>query len=268
MAATQNEPANSPDASSSVDTKQTLNDSTTKPEIAKVDSAAQPAPEAVSKEEIKFSAGLFWALQLPTYSSSDYFTGPNAKAQYYRILLPGIYLRAEVDRSAFTVEANPFFTNLMPDKTYLTNSSSTNLGDTVIISKETRTMRKSFGFAAAISYDYNLRNQWWVGGGFQWQLLRDGVAKIDGEEERRATNGSGKVTRTYSETIAMTENDWQYFRKTYLGLNGHILYKSARWQTGLRVSYPITPLSKNGGPQFPLRSEVFFRLPVFKFGYK
>jgi cbb3-type cytochrome oxidase subunit 3 len=227
--------------------------------IAKAAPAAEPPPV----EDISFTGGLYWSVQMPTYSRSNYFAGPDGRAQMYRILLPGIFVRVQSNKSAFVLDFNPFYTNLVPQSNFLTTKNTTVILDTTVITTENKSLRKTFGVASSISYEHNIRNQWWVGGGLQWFILNKGLAKMDVEEERVASNG-GKLTSSYTRNYTIPQSEWAYFEKSYLGINGSIFYAGRRFQSGIRLTFPMAPLAKKDGPEYPLRSEFIFRYGIYQ----
>lgn len=210
-----------------------------------------------------FSGGLQWTVQLPTYSSGDYFTGSSAQSQFYRVFIPGIWLRAKVDKSAIVAEVHPFYSNLVPAKVFETNVTSNNITDTVVITTENKLLRKTFGISAGLEYQYNIRSNWWIGGGIQGYFLNNAVARSDVQEERRALNGSGKTVTNYSSTYKIPREEWTRFNKTNAAISGHILYNAKKWEAGLRFALPVTSLSVQKGPKYPFRSEFLFRWPIY-----
>lgn len=210
-----------------------------------------------------FSGGLQWTIQLPTYSTGDYFTGSSARNQAYRVFIPGIWMRAKVERSAIVAEINPFFSNLVPSKTFKTSVSSSNLPDSVVITTENKSLRKTFGISTGFEYQYNVRTQWWIGGGVQGYFLTNAVALAERSEERRALNGSGSVFHQSSDTYKIPRNEWSSFSKTHFALSGQLFYLAPKWQAGLRFALPVTSLSKQSGPKYPLRTEFLFRWTLY-----
>jgi hypothetical protein len=217
----------------------------------------------IKPDELEISFGLQWNLQVPNASPAYYFSGPDAGSQPYRVLLPGAWINLRADRSLFSAEINPFFSQLVPAKSYGTFTSSENINDTIVIVTEQRTLHKLFGVSAGLGFSRQTWGKWWMGGGLQGSWWSKGVASTEGLEEKTAIGTVNKITRTYDNDHALPESDWSYFSKSQLSISAHIFHRSPKWHGGLRFSLPITPLAKSHGPKNPLRMEFVFGVRAY-----
>src|SRR6185503_3624021 len=107
------------------------------------------------KAKSALSAGLQWNLQLPVSGVDNYFKGSTASSQPYRMLLPGAWISIRSTKHILRAEVNPFFDNLLPNKSYGSFINSKNIPDTVITTTEIKSLRKTFGVALTADYDHN-----------------------------------------------------------------------------------------------------------------
>lgn len=240
-----------------------------KAEMAKTPKTPDSLPATTNTEkngqenkDLIVTAGLQWNLQLPSSGPSQYFTGPNLSFQPYRNLIPGAWLRVQVERSAIIADFSPFYATLVGSSTHFTQFESVRAGDTIVNTTEVRSMRKNFGVGAGIGYEYQLLPQWWLGIGFHSYWWNKAIGKASGLEERIPLNGSGKIIRNYERNYIIPSNEFQYFRKSQQNLSFTALYTSNRWQGGLRAGFTFSSLAKRDGPRNLTRLDFLFRLPL------
>lgn len=231
----------------------------------KPDSVSKPANVDKTGEEHKeliLTAGIQWNLQLPSSGPSQYFTGPDLSFQPYRNLIPGAWIRVQVERSAVVADVSPLYSTLVAEKTHYTFFESVSTGDTIVNTTEQRSMRKNFGLGAGIGYEYQLLPQWWIGVGFHSYWWSKAIGKAKGMEEKIPINGSGKIIRNYERNYIIPSDEFQYFRKSQQNLSFTALYTSNRWQGGLRAGFTFSSLAKRDGPRNLTRMDFLFRLPL------
>lgn len=216
-------------------------------------------PKKGEKEKYILTGGLQWSLQLPLYNSGSYFTGSNTNTQLYRIILPGAWIAVQADRFSVTAEANPFFNNLLPSKPFGRFSAASIFPDTIVLKEETKTVKKLFGISGGLSGNYNIAGKWWAGGGVHVYWWKNAIVHSVIQEERRAVNGSGKTITSYTSTSPLQDKDWEYFRKSEFILATQLQYRWGNWQTDLRFTIPMLPLSVKEGPGNHLRGELVFK---------
>jgi hypothetical protein len=221
----------------------------------------KPADE---KSTLRF--GIQWNLQIPTGSASQYFTGGNLKSQPYLLLIPGIWTSLQVNRSMISVELNPYYTSLVPSKTYTELTSTSSTLDTVKIVTESRQLNKLIGSALSASFGYNIKNNWWLKGGVQMQWWRKGIATaVINQEKYPVNNSADKTFSSSSHLFAIEEEEWNYFTKFQVNLNMEALYTFKKWETALRIGLPVAPITSSGnGPKNSVRTELILRYQLLK----
>jgi len=199
-------------------------------------------------------------LQLPSNGGEKYFAAPNSLPQPYRLFLPGIWLTFTAEKNRLSAEVNPFASSVLSSKSF--HSSTTRI-DTLTTLTEVKTLNKIFGVSAAITYDYNTLNNWWVGGGVQGNWWRKGVTTIESIEEKRCSPGDPSVTKTYTKnSYTIKDSDWVYFSKFQLRTNAEVIYTSKVWHAGIRLGYSFTELALKEGPKNRTQLDIFFRLAL------
>lgn len=227
-----------------------------------VDSASKP--QIIQKPKTTILAGLQWNAQIPFAGIDGYFAGPNAKAQPYRILLPGIWVSMMEGKSIFTIEANLFHTAAVPQKLFFTGASSKINGDTAIITTETKTLNRLFGFSAAFGYNHNIKNNWWLGGNMQFVSWNKGVVHSTGTIEKKSVSGSFEaITNTFSTHHPITATEKTSFAESQLIANAELWYRKNMWQAGLRTGISVTPLANQKGPSNSFRTDIMFRIALW-----
>jgi hypothetical protein len=221
------------------------------------------APEVPLKIHTDIQWGVQWALQLPTGSTNKYFRGPGATSQPYRVLFPGLWLNFRIDKSIFTIEINPFASNVLPAKSFGTFTSVTSNIDTVTTTTEIKTLRKTFGVSGSLGYVYNISGNWWFGTSVQGYWWRKGIATTNGEEVKQVIGSSSQSRRTFSNVYSMPGDERNYFTKFQVNNSLELVYKKKIMQGVLRVGVTALPFSKNAGPHNPLRAEFLYRLSLF-----
>lgn len=230
---------------------------------AKVDSVGKETPvTSIDTKELIISAGLQWNFQVPASDPSPYFTGPNLTFQPYRNLVPGAWIRVQVERSAIIADVTPFYSTLVSPRTHYTFHQSTRVGDTIINTTEERSMRKNFGIGAGIGYEYRLLPQWWIGVGFHSYWWNKAIGQAAGKEEKIPVGGTDKVSRNYNRDYIIPSEENSYFRKSQQNLSFTALYTKNKWQAGMRAGFTFSSLAKRDGPRNLTRFDFLFRLPL------
>ncbi len=215
------------------------------------------------QDSLQVQAGLQWNVQLPTSNTGNNFAGPNTQSQPYRLLLPGLWLNLQSEKSLFSIEVNPFYSNILPAKAFSNSTSLKNNGDTLITAVQAKTLNKLFGVSAGFGYAYNVGGNWWTGGSLLGSFWSKGVATSEGTTEKSSmTNSFPTSTTTFKNSYSINDSDWTSFSKFQMNISAQIFYRKKLWQSGLRFGVPVMPLAKNQGPVNPLHAELFFRLKL------
>lgn len=237
-------------------------DSSSTAENNQIDSASKI--QIIQKPKATILAGLQWNAQIPFAGVDGYFAGPNAKAQPYRILLPGIWVSMLEGKSIFTIEANLFHTAAVPQKLFFTGVSSKVNEDTAIITSETKALSRLFGFSAAFGYNHNIKNNWWLGGNMQFVSWNKGVVNSTGTIEKKSMSGSFETTtNTFSTHHPITDTEKASFYKSQFIANAEWWYRKDMWQAGLRTGISVTPLANQKGPSNSFRTDIMFRIALW-----
>jgi hypothetical protein len=233
--------------------KTTISDTATAP-------AEDQAPHIeLPAEKWKIDAGLQWTLPVPSINSSNYFAGPNGQSQPYRLLLPGAWIQAEKEKQLITLDINPFAVSLPPAKVFRTITSVENVQDTLVQTTDQRTLIKTFGLSAGVAYQYKVFSNWWAGAGVQMMFWKRAVAGSSSAINKTPMGGTAGVT-TSQQSIYKLSDEWNYFSRIQATISGEVFYKTPKWQAGIRLGLPITPLAQQDGPKYFLRGELLYRL--------
>ena len=226
------------------------------------------AEDEIPQNKPVISAGMQWNFQLPVYGAKNYFKGSSARSQPYTILLPGAWISIQTERRSLSAELDPFYSNLLPARSFGTFTNYASLPDTIVITTETKTLRKTFGIHFAINYDMNISGNWWAGGGIHAYWLQKGIASGSGTEERRSISNGGIVSTSFDRTYVLSKPEWENFDRFQFWLYAQVFYARKKMQTGIRIGMPFNSIAKQQGQKNPLRTEMIFRLPLYFFNGK
>ena len=204
----------------------------------------------------EIQVGLQLNAQLPTTNLHNYLDGPGGSAQPYRLFFPAIWVSLKSERSMFTVQLHPFESSVLSRKPY---SGKTVVNGTDIVF-ESRTVQKVFGTSAYFSYDYNIKNKWWLGGNIQPVFWRTATATVKGERIN-ASNGGTSVA--YENNYTFNDSAWADFEKFQFGAGVQMFYKEPKWQVGVNFNFYLLPLTDNNGQKNQIKTQIFFRWPLY-----
>lgn len=223
-----------------------------------------PQPEETPPQyKPVITVGLHWNFQLPVYGADNYFKGATATSRPYAVLLPGIWLSAKQDDKMLRAELNPFYSNLLPPKSFGTFIHYNSTTDSIFITTETKTLHKTFGVNLSAEYDLNISGNWWVGGGIHANWIRKGVASATGVEERRSVSNGGVITNNINRNYRISKTEWENFARFQIGIHAEANYITKKMEAGFRIGLPVTPVAKHYGQKNSIRTEMIFRLPLF-----
>jgi hypothetical protein len=228
--------------------------------------STEPEEQEPVEEKIIFKSGLQWNIQIPTVGASHYFTGSNLKSQPYLLLIPGIWTSLQINRSLFSLEVNPYYTSLIPSKTYWEFTSPGSIPDTISIVTERRHLNKLIGTAFSASFGYNIKGNWWLKGGLQMQWWRKGIGTASISEEKYPVNNMAAKTFSSSTHLFPVENsEWNYFTKFQVNPNIETICMFNKLEASLRIGLPVAPITHSGnGPKNSIRTEFILRYHLFK----
>lgn len=206
------------------------------------------------KDKLISQAGLLWKAQVPISGRQNYFAGPSAAPQPYRLLLPGGWISVQSGRYLLLAEVDAFETTVFNPKPFSERTTQVSAQSNLT---ETKKLNKLFGISAALRLDYNVAGNWWAGGGLQANDWQKGVIT-----NYNALESNGRSTY-YNTSARLSDSDWAYFSKLQVRTDAELMYKASTWHAGLRLGIFFTPVSLNyGGPSNPLQVDLFFRWKI------
>lgn len=227
-------------------------------DTTKTEKVLKEEKEEVKKTEEKWqlSGGLQWESQIPTTGLEGYFHGSNNKAQPWRILVPGLYLEAVQGKNAINISFLPMFSQSVARKTFRIQDTLFRSGDSLIARNADKALYKLLGMQASIGYARNMHGNWWYGLSLDAAFWQQGLVKVDGREVNLLSQIANE--RSYTERYRISD-EWSYFNKTQMFVEGSIQYRKNRWQAALKTGIAFTPLSKGDGPAHMFRGALNFR---------
>jgi hypothetical protein len=235
-----------------------------KQELPAQHAAAAGPVELQEEQPIVLLTGLEWATQVPTANASHYFTGTTGRDQFYRLLIPAVWMQVQSKGSLLEIAFAPSFSKLVAPRTFSEESNSNIVADSLVTMHTTKALDKLFGVALSMSYAVALRGSWWAGGGLRADWWKRGIATTSTIENKTSLiNPVTNVSSSFSSTAPLSGADWSNFSRFQIDLSAQLLYRTTGQQAGLRISMPFTPLNKNGGAGDSFRAELFYRLAIF-----
>jgi hypothetical protein len=229
---------------------------------------AQPAGAATvelqEEQHMLLLTGLEWAAQVPTANAGHYFSGTTGRDQFYRLLIPAVWMQVQSHGSLLEITFAPSFSKLVASRTFSEETNSVVVADSSVTTHTTKALDKLFGVALSVNYAAALGGKWWAGGGIRADWWKHAIATASIVEDKSPLyNPATNVRSSFSSTVPLNEVDWSNFSRFQFDLSAQLLYRMDAQQTGLRVSMPFTPLNKNGGAGDSFRAELFYRLALF-----
>jgi hypothetical protein len=226
--------------------------------------AGKGVVELQEEQHMLLLTGLEWAAQVPTANAGHYFTGTTGRDQFYRLLIPAVWMQVQSKKSLLEIAFAPSFSKLVAPRTFSEETNSVVVADSLVTTHTTKSLDKLFGMAASLNYAVALGGNWWAGGGVRADWWKHAVATASTVEDKFPLNNYGPpVSSSFSASAPMSGADWSNFARFQLDLSAQLLYKVSGQQAGLRMSVPFTPLNKNGGAGDSFRAELFYRLALF-----
>jgi hypothetical protein len=231
---------------------------------------AERGKDSIKKEEIPgatekekdvqksriIQAGLQWNAQLRATNLREYFDGPNGSSQPYRLLLPSVWVSLQVEKSMLAAQLNPFAYSVLSNKPYATKDMGSGAG----MLRERRTLNKVFGISAGFGFDYNVKDNWWLGGNLQGIFWRKGAAILVGEN---INTSNGSTSFAYRNNYQLTDTAWAGFSKFQMGLGAQLLYKKSKLQAGIRGDFSPVILIDEKGQKNQVWAGAFIRLALY-----
>jgi hypothetical protein len=220
-----------------------------------VETAFTPKARADSEGPFKnIHAGLLWNVNVPGSGYDTYFRGKSKMSDFYRVLLPGIWIGKTLKQgSEIIVKVKPF-------NQYFGNSRKTDSRNTFADSSGylivTKSLLKSSGINAGIQYNQAITNRLSIGLGatVQWQqkaLLSNAVR----------SSRQDKIV-DYEPYIHLTQRSdtSNYLKPYFISTNLDILYSWKQFQVGAGFVLPVSSmLSQEYKIQKPGSGQLIFR---------
>jgi hypothetical protein len=236
----------------------------TKQELQAQHAAAAGPVELQEEEHLVLLTGLEWAAQVPTANAGHYFTGTTGRDQFYRPLIPAVWMQVQSRGSLLEIAFAPSFSKLVAPRTFSEETNSVIVADSLVTMHTMKALDKLFGVALSMNYAVALGGSWWAGGGIRADWWKHAIATISTVEDKSSLNNPvTNVSSSFSSTLPLSGTDWSNFSRFQFDLSAQLLYRKAGQQAGLRLSMPFTPLNKTGGAGDSFRAELFYRLGIF-----
>jgi hypothetical protein len=208
-----------------------------------------------NKKAAGYDYGLQWDAALPVQGSANYFMGTNAKSRPWQSLLPGLWLRKNIDsRSAVLLTINI-------SQQYLTgNRQVAFVRDT--IQRDSGFRKKSVyklsGFGASIEYSRQLFKNWGAAIGFSYTINRQALLY-----QQNTNLYSGTVLSQSLYGIKRSDADWQYITGNLAMGKLELYHTFKKLDIGAAASVPITAIPVYGSKNIhPLNASIFLRWDI------
>lgn len=207
------------------------------------------------KREIHSAWNIYGQLPLaiPLEGSAYYFTGPDGKKQYWRLLIPSLRIERAIGHVALSVDAIPSLNIILPSNEYHSRSAGSSFPqyDTM------RSVLKQYGSGLTLQAHYSLTPHLKVSAGAQLSLL--------GKATVAQTLADTSNKRGVTELRKATKNETDSLAHSRISGLFEVYYEFGKWQTGVRTILPFTNtgLQKNWPIKTPVQVEVLIRRRLF-----
>ncbi|ACU61984.1 hypothetical protein [Chitinophaga pinensis] len=217
----------------------------------KIATAAVPS----HKREIRAAWNLYGQLPvaIPLEGNTYYFTGPDGKKQYWRLLIPSLRIERVIGSVALSADIMPAINTILPSNEHHSRTAGGRFPqyDTI------RSVIKQHGTGLTLQVHYSLTPHLKISAGAQLSLL--GKAAV----AQTLADTLNKRGATILRAATQTETDSLVHRRIS-GL-AEVYYEFGKWQTGVRTIIPFTNtgLQKNWPIKTPVQVELLFRRRLF-----
>lgn len=212
-------------------------------------------PVTRHKREIHSAWNIYGQLPVavPLEGSTYYFTGPDGKKQYWRLLIPSLRFERAIGKVAFSADVMPSINTILPSNEYHSRRAGSSFPqyDTI------RSVVKHYGTGFTLQAHYFLTSHLKISAGAQLSLL--GKATVS----QTLADTLNKRSATILRAATKTETD-SLAHSRISGLF-EVYYEFGKWQTGVRTIIPFTNtgLQKNWPVKTPVQIELLFRRRLF-----
>jgi len=207
------------------------------------------------KREIRSAWNIYGQLPVavPFEGSTYYFTGPDGKQQYWRLLIHSLRFERAMGKVALSADVMPSINTILPSNEYHSRRAGSSFPqyDTI------RSVVKQHGTGFTLQAHYFLTSHLKISAGAQLSLL--GKATVS----QTLADTLNKRGATILRAATKTETD-SLVRSRINGLF-EVYYEFGKWQTGVRTIVPFTNtgLQKNWPVKTPVQVELLFRRRLF-----
>ncbi|SFM81609.1 hypothetical protein SAMN05428949_0895 [Chitinophaga sp. YR627] len=207
------------------------------------------------KRDIRSAWNIYGQLPLaiPLEGSTYYFTGPDGKKQYWRLLIPSLRIERAIGQVALSVDVMPSINTILPSNEHHSRRAGSSFPqyDTI------RYVVKQYGTGLTLQAHYFLTSHLKISAGAQLSLL-----------------GKATVSQTLADTLnkrepillrAATKPETDSLVRSRISGLFEVYYEFGKWQTGVRTIIPFTNtgLQKNWPVKTPVQVELLFRRRLF-----
>lgn len=207
------------------------------------------------KREIHSAWNIYGQLPVavPLEGSTYYFTGPDGKKQYWRLLIPSLRIERAIGQVALSADVMPYINTILPSNEYHSRRAGSSFPqyDTI------RSVVKQHGTGFTLQAHYFLTSHLKISAGAQLSIL-----------------GKATVSQTLADTLnkrdaillrAATKPETDSLVHSRISGLFEVYYEFGKWQTGVRTIIPFTNtgLQKNWPVKTPVQVELLFRRRLF-----
>ena len=206
-----------------------------------------------------YNAGFQWNVAIPLQKTSDYFTGSKNVSQPLQLLLPTLWISRKINENELMVSFN-FSQQNFTGYNFAVGSrmqTSTIDSSTLIINT---IVKKTFGFAAGIQYNYKLNKNLNLELGFKYNS-QGGGAILSTQTIEQST---GNVLNDSSYTIAKSLLAQNQLKSSFISTQIGVVYNIKKVGVGLTFLLPLSNLAISPLSLKPVAAQLFIRWRIKK----
>ena len=201
-----------------------------------------------------FNAGFQWNVAIPLQKTSDYFTGRKNLNEPLQLLVPTLWISKKINKNELMVSFNFTQQNFTGNNFVVGYTTEISAVDSSILITNA-IVKKTFGFAAGLQYNYRLNKYLDLEFGLKYNS-QGGGALFDSQTVKQS---NGNVLSDSSYIISRDLLTQYQLRPSFLSAQFGVVYKIKKFGVGLNFLLPLTNLTISPFILKPAAAQLFIR---------
>lgn len=206
-----------------------------------------------------FNAGFQWNIAIPLQKTSDYFTGSKNLSQPLQLLVPTLWISKKINKNELMVSFSFSQQNFTGHNFVVGSAMQIRAIDSATLITNI-TVKKTFGFAAGLQYNYRLNKHLNVELGVKYNSQGRGALL----NSQIIQQSNGNVLSDSSYTISKSLLTQNQLKSSFISVQFGVVYNINKFGIGLNFLLPLTNLTIAPLYLKPVAAQLFLRWRIKK----